>query len=65
MEDKDIVLVEMLKAAELLPRTKKGPISFKEYVAISKIKYTEMKKRLVPRCKEFEKERFALIRAGK
>ena len=55
----------MLKSAGLLPWKEKGPLSFEEFVALTKIKYTEMKKRLIPKCKEFEKQRHAKIKEGK
>ena len=57
--------MEMLKSAGLVPRKEKGPLSFNEFVAITKIKYTEMKKRLYPKCMEYEKQRIAHIKDGK
>lgn len=63
-DEKDIVLIEMLKSAGLIPRKEKGPLTFEEYVAITKIKYTEMKKRLYATCKDFERQRFSLIKDG-
>lgn len=55
----------MLNAASLTPRRASGPLSFEEFVALTKIKYTELTKRLLAPSKDWQEKRINLMKEKK